>query len=91
MAEETPNIDPTHAEHLTSPETAQTVLHWTEQRISDVRKSHSIIPDGPSAILTEQLKGALTEGALTAGELTKLAKQLIGAMLPASAKSSGQE
>ena len=92
MIEETPNINPTHTEHLNSPETAQSGPHWAERRISDVRKAHPLFPDGASLILAEQLKGALTESSLTAGELTTLAKELIGAMLPAvTPKSQGPE
>jgi hypothetical protein len=66
--------------------------HWADRRVSDVRKVHSHIPEGPSMLLNEHLKGALTEGPLTAGELTTLAKELIGAMLPAvTPKSQGPE
>ena len=55
---------------------------WVVASVTQAREGLPTVTDEVSAIITEALKGALSERPLTAAELTTLAKQLIDKMTP---------
>jgi hypothetical protein len=58
-------------------------VHWGERCMAEVLKDQSLVTNAASGLVTALLKGALSERALTSGEITVLAKQLINDMAPA--------
>jgi hypothetical protein len=55
---------------------------WAVASVTQAREGLPTVTDGVSGIVTEALKGALSERPLTAAELTTLAKQLVDKMTP---------
>jgi hypothetical protein len=65
---------------------------WAFGCVTAARKDNPLVTTTASGILTELLRGLLSERALTPGELTSLAKQLVGGMdSTAPPKSTGGE
>jgi hypothetical protein len=62
--------------------------YWAISCVTEARKGMPLVTDAASAILTKLLQGLLSERALTPGELTILAKQLIGDMISSAPPNS---
>ncbi len=54
--------------------------HWSDACVAKARQGNPLVTDAVSEIVAEVLRGALSERALTAAELTALAKRLIDDM-----------
>jgi hypothetical protein len=65
--------------------------HWGERCVAEVRGDHSLVTGAVSGLITQLLKEALSERALTSGEIAVLAKQLLNDMIPAAASPISAE
>lgn len=60
-------------------------------RITEARRSHSLVTEAVSARMEELLKGELSERQLPPLELTKVARALIEDMVPAPPKAEAKQ
>jgi len=55
---------------------------WVKDRITQAKKSNSMVAESVTSRMEELLNGQLSEQLLTKAELTTLAKELVAAMNP---------